>query len=716
MNSHHYTVPPGRFSAAATHDLRVFPVPHRSKKPGLQWKRYQSEAPTAEDLLSWDDTDCNVAVVTGTPGGVVVLDVDSDEAQQVVDDLDLPDTPTVLTARGRHLYFRTPAQEIRNSVNVTGVKLDVRGFGGYVIGAGSMHPDGSVYRWEKSPAEVDFAPIPEQLLALLKPKKQAPDTRAFTHTTAEVATGPAESGIERYIAYELGQAVNDVNAASEGERNDTLFKASARMARHVAAAGVDWSAVVEALAAAAANAGLENAEIAPTIDSGWKHGSAEPTPWVRVAVEHVYLSAQNSFYHFASGTEFDKDGFNGQHGHKHRGRGRFANFLLDEGFIRKVSDLTYEPLDPRLYIERDGLEFLNTYRPSEVTAVTGDPEPFVDFLANLVPDADDRAHLLKIIAFTVRNPGHKVRHALILRTKVQGVGKSILADIWAQLLGPHNVRKTTPREIFSDFQGYLRESLLVLCEELNLGMGMKPYNELKDILTSDTAVINEKFKKARVWPIYATMVFFSNLEKPILLERFDRRVFFIDSPATKRDPDYYRSFSTWWRSNLGVIRAHLDSVDLEDFNPHAPPPMTAAKRGLIEGSKSELAQDLEWAIKSRQGFFDRDLVTLDQVAFEMDRKFGLRKLADALNEVGAVSLGQQRVGKRKLSLWAIRNVEYWRFALNERRQQELESNDGGIFAFLDGTGVEVVHINSVRDAAGLVAGFEAEFGLSAPVV
>lgn len=488
------------------------------------------------------------------------------------------------------------------------------------------------------------------------------------------------------------------------------------MARHVAAAGTDWSDVAAALTAAAVNAGLGESESVNTIESGWKAGICEPTPWVRAAVEHVYLSAQNSFYHQASGTEFDKDGFNGHHGHKYRGKGKFANFLLDAGFIRKVSDLTYDPLDPRLYVERDGLEYLNTFRPSDVIAVAGDPEPFVDFLVNLVPDADERAHLLRIIAFTVRNPGQKVRHALLLRTKVQGVGKSMLADIWARLLGTQNVRKTTPREIFSDFQGYLRESLLVLCEEMNLGMGMKPYNELKDILTSDTAVINEKFKKPRVWPIHATMVFFSNLEKPILVEQTDRRVFYIDSPAPKRDPDYYQKFSTWWRSNLGVIRAYLDSIDLADFKPHAPPPMNAAKLGLIEGSKSELAQDLMWAIEARQGCFDRDLVTLDQVVFEMDRKFGPRKLAEALNESGAVSLGQQRVGKRKLSLWAIRNVEYWRFASNEMRQQEVESKEGGIFEFLEGTGMEVVHINSLRDAAGLVAGFEAEFGRSAPVV
>lgn len=714
MNQKYNTPPPDRFRDAAELGLRVFPAQPQKKTPALKWKDYQTQAPTGEDLARWDSSNLNVGVITGMPDGFVVLDVDNEDAQLFVDEeLGLPPTATVVTGRGRHYYFRAPSQEIRNAVGLADLKLDLRGFGGYVIGAGSIHPDGSMYQWEKTPTEVGFAPFPEQLRALIETKK--PTKRSdCTRTHSEVAMGPVESGIERYIAYELGEAIKDLSAAAEGERNDTLFKVSARMARHVAAAGIDWSEVAAALGATAANAGLAEAEIAATIESGWKAGRDQPTPWVSVAVGHVYLAAQNCFYHLASRTEFDKEGFNGQHGHKHQGRRTFANFLLAEGYIRKVSDITYEPLEPRLYVERDGLEFLNTFRPSSVTAVEGDPQPFVDFMIGLVPEADERDHLIKIMAFTVRHPGQKVRHAVLLRTAVQGVGKSMFADIWGHLLGLHNVRKTTPREMFSDFQSYLRESLLVLCEEMNLGMGMKPYNELKDVLTSDTAVINEKFKKQRVWRVYATMVFFSNLEKPILVEQSDRRVFYIDAQAIKRQSGYYAAFSAWWRSSLGVIRAYLDSIDLEDFNPHAPPPMTAAKLGLIEGSKSELAQDLQWAIKERRGCFDRDLVTLDQVALEMDRRFGVRKLADALKEIGAASLGQQRVGGRKLSLWAVRNAEFWRWAMNETRQQEVESQEG-IFAFLDGTGVDVVHINSVRDAAGLVAGFEELFGLAEPV-
>ena len=115
------------FSAAAETGLRVFPAKARSKKPATDWKKYQQERPTSDDLARWDVSQFNVCVVTGSPSGIVVVDVDSPEAQRLIDSLDLPLTPAVRTARGRHLYFKAPLYEVRNSVNIKGVKLDIRG-------------------------------------------------------------------------------------------------------------------------------------------------------------------------------------------------------------------------------------------------------------------------------------------------------------------------------------------------------------------------------------------------------------------------------------------------------------------------------------------------------------------------------------------------------------------------------------------------------------
>jgi hypothetical protein len=547
-----------------------------------------------------------------------------------------------------------------------------------------------MYEWVVAPDEVSFADFPEQLTALLNTSKIPKKAKQTCPTDDDAAVSTGVPGLDRHLTRELGKASAEMAEAPEGERNDTLFKMAARLARHVAAAKTDWTTFAEALAEAAQSAGLNEGEIATTLKSGWDAGSAEPTPWIQVALEHVYLAFQERFYHIDSGKDLKPAGFNGQYGHLYRGKGTFANFLLLSDSIRKVHDVTYEPLHQSDFIVRDGLESLNTFKPSSVKAVEGDATPFVDFMTWLVPETSEREHLLKMVAYTVRNPGRKLRHALVLRTAMQGVGKSMFLNIWGSLLGEHNVRKTTPKELGGDFQSYLRDRLLIVCEEMNLGMGFRAYNDLKDMVTADTALINEKHLRQRECPIHATFVFLTNVEQPLFVEQHDRRIFYIDSPAQRREPEYYKEFAAWWRDNLGVIRHYLDGIDLANFNPHAAPPLTQSKVRLIAGSMSELAQELALAICERQGSLDRDIVTLDQVSCSLGAGSRVRtkpQLAKALKELGAIPLGQQRVGgSGRASLWAIRNLDYWRHADIVIVGKEFERQTG-FFAALDGIGV-----------------------------
>lgn len=715
------TLPPDRFAKLAAWHFRVIPVHARDKKPAVNWGKYMTEAPSFGEIARWDGTDFNVGIVTGLPDGVVVLDVDNDEAQQFVDGLGLPLTPTVRTGRGHHYYFKTPAREIRNTVRLADQKLDIRGRSGFVVAPGSIHASGSPYEWEISPAEVDFAPFPEQILALIdaqlkaKPKRTVSGITSAAVETDDADASQASSGIDKFLQLELDEAISNLSASTKGERNMVLFKMAVRLARHVAAAKSGWEPFATALAASARSIGLEEDEIVRTIESGWTRGSAEPTPWLRVAVEHVYLSAQATFYHLESGKDLKREGFDGQHGHNFQGKGAFSAFLLKQGIIRKVYDLSYEPRDPRRYIERNGLEYLNTYRPSGVIAIAGNATPFERFLEGLVPETAERAHLLKMMAFTILNPGEKLRHALLLRTEMQGVGKSMLMDIWSALVGTHNVKKPTSEEIASGYQGYLTEALLIVCEELNLGMGPKLYNMLKEMITGDTVRVNEKYMKQREWPVHGTFVLLTNLARPLMIEETDRRIFVIDSKAVKQPPEYYREFTEWWKSNLGVVLSYLKNVNLQDFNPYEAPPMTAAKRALIAGSKTAVAQDLQFAIEQGEGVFERDLVTLAQVAFHFGRKWSEREISRALVEVGAINLGQQRFGKDRPSLWAIRRQHLWQAATNIARKAEFESKGDGIFALLEEAGIEVADLRTSPEAVNLVRGFEELFGFPAPV-
>jgi len=100
---------------------------------------------------------------------IFVFDVDGLDAEFELRKLEaeygaLPSSIEVITARGRHVYFRWPAQPIRNSAGKIAPGIDVRGEGGYVLVPPSVHPSGKKYAWSVDSGN-SIATAPEWLVA-----------------------------------------------------------------------------------------------------------------------------------------------------------------------------------------------------------------------------------------------------------------------------------------------------------------------------------------------------------------------------------------------------------------------------------------------------------------------------------------------------------------------------------------------------------------------
>jgi hypothetical protein len=141
---------------AQKYGFKVFPLKPRSKLPATQ-HGYKDASNDPAVIRAWwrRMPDANIGIATGKASGVIVLDVDAQhgglETLARLEDENgrLPDAPTVRTGNGGlHIYFRDPG-ELRNSTGLVGPGIDVRGDGGYVVAAGSIHENGTVYRWEK---------------------------------------------------------------------------------------------------------------------------------------------------------------------------------------------------------------------------------------------------------------------------------------------------------------------------------------------------------------------------------------------------------------------------------------------------------------------------------------------------------------------------------------------------------------------------------------
>jgi len=104
---------------------------------------------------------------------------------------------------GRHILFKH-REGTRNKAALR-PGLDVRGEGGYIVVAPSLHESGNIYQWEASsrPGEVALAEAPDWLLELVRP----------TNGQVKESAPPVEGEI------------------SEGGRNDTLTSLAGTMRR-----------------------------------------------------------------------------------------------------------------------------------------------------------------------------------------------------------------------------------------------------------------------------------------------------------------------------------------------------------------------------------------------------------------------------------------------------------------------------------------------------
>ncbi len=152
----------------------------RGKHP--KHKDWQKKATTSsEEMLRLTKSASNVGIACGSlqtgSSGTYLFVVDVDDNRDGTIELkkleekhgELPDTMTVKTGNGYHLYFYSD-KEVGNSVDLVGTGIDVRGAGGFVVAPPSLHSSGAHYELDVGAAEVP-AVVPEWLLKLATAKR-----------------------------------------------------------------------------------------------------------------------------------------------------------------------------------------------------------------------------------------------------------------------------------------------------------------------------------------------------------------------------------------------------------------------------------------------------------------------------------------------------------------------------------------------------------------
>lgn len=269
----------------AARGWHVFPAPqgekksHKSEKhSGTKWGATIDPAEIGRDWAKWPQA--NVGIVTGPKSGFFVVEADTPQGHDVdgIGNLaalidqngPLPHTIEALSPSGSwHIYFKWPdGVDIANSAGQVAPGVDVRADGGMVIGVPSVKTGADLpYRWKNPPGFFELADCPEWLLALcVKPQRKL--SERVMPTVGGNSTAWADTALRGELA--------ELLLAPEGQRNDALNKSAFSLAQIVAGGGLDERTVRERLSAAASGIGLDPAEIAATIESGFVAGLQTP--------------------------------------------------------------------------------------------------------------------------------------------------------------------------------------------------------------------------------------------------------------------------------------------------------------------------------------------------------------------------------------------------------------------------------------------------------
>lgn len=247
-----------------------------------------------------------------------------------------------------------------------------------------------------------------------------------------------------------------------------------------------------------------------------------------------------------------------------------------------------------------GPDCINLFAGLAVEPVEGDCSVMLELLTHLcstsevtLTDSDGKVTkvlgaaeivtwVLRWCALPLQQIGAKLDTALIFHGPM-GTGKNLFFDVIRDMYGEYGVM-VGQTEIEDKYNTWLSRRMFILGDEVVSRQEMyHAKNRLKWIITQRTKIpIRAMHMDTRWESNHANLAFLSNESQPLALEDGDRRMCVIYTPTAERSDLYARVGAFIDGGGAAVFLHYLLNLDLGDFNTHTKPPLTNAKRNLIE--------------------------------------------------------------------------------------------------------------------------------------
>lgn len=220
----------------------------------------------------------------------------------------------------------------------------------------------------------------------------------------------------------------------------------------------------------------------------------------------------------------------------------------------------------------------------------------LEYLCSNEPSRSDIYHwILCWMAWPLKHPGVKLKSAIVIHGP-QGTGKSMVFESYARIYGEF-ATILNQGAIEDKFNAdWSERKLFILADEIVARAEMHHLkNQLKNFITGEWVRVNPKNVAAHRERNHMNILFSSNEDQPVVLENDDRRHLVIWTPPKLPAEFYAEVQGEIETGGTEALHHYLLNYDTGDWKPWHIPPMTHAKRELIQVSADSIERFLaDW--------------------------------------------------------------------------------------------------------------------------
>ena len=334
---------------------------------------------------------------------------------------------------------------------------------------------------------------------------------------------------------------------------------------------------------------------------------------------------------------------------------------------RRYKTITYRPGADEIVDD-----CINTWPGWGCEPKKGNVKPFLDLVEFVFKDEPKlKEWFLQWLAFPIQNPGAKNLTAVLLHSEAQGIGKSFIGYIMGGIYGD-NFSVIDAEALSSANNGYCVNKQLILGEEITGGNSRANADRLKNMITRESIYVNIKYQPQYHIDDLCNWLLTSNHVDAIFLEARDRRFAVIETKGPPKPQSFYDEVGRCLENDgaAHLFDHLLNKVNLDDYNPKAHAPMSAAKQRMIDYSKSDVdmyARDVrdnpDAVLCGANIVCERELYEADAIqsfAQSYCDRPNVTKVA-ATKALGRVGVECRTIffGGKTRRLWPLRNTEAW---------------------------------------------------------